>query len=227
MIVDNGADIEARNGHGDTALQLAVSRLDTELTRALLKYGASLRSLNANRMFNLDFTSRELKFCRSIVDEFQNEVNKIDPTKEIAIGQYKLDAKGNSHQKKVPLAKSEVHLSDMLDSICKKMQDYVRAKYKSNGKLTLLKLIENGQMNPLMNEVDIIQDGDLNKSLEYFCEEVVNDYEDSFIQVMTQGQRNPKLKICLEESNYCKGFMDEHDDESEDESSESTEKTEL
>ncbi|KAL7303109.1 hypothetical protein TKK_0004321 [Trichogramma kaykai] len=175
----------------------------------------------------LDLKQVKCLICRSIVDEFQNEVNKIDPTREIEIGQYKLDDKGNSHQKKVPLAKSEVHLSDMLDSICKKMQDYVRAKYKSNGKLTLLKLIENGQMNPLMNEVDIIQDGDLNKSLEYFCEEVVNDYEDSFIKVMTQGQRNPKLKICLEESNYCKGFMDEHDDESENESSESTEKTEL
>lgn len=48
------------------------------------------------------------------------------------------------------------------------MDDYVRATYKSNGKLTLLKLITDSGMNPLLGEVDIIQDGDLNKSLEFF-----------------------------------------------------------
>ena len=66
------------------------------------------------------------------------------------------------------MSTSEVHLSELLDSICKKMEDYVRATYKSNGKLTLLKLMTDNGMNPLMKEVDIIQDGDLNKSLEYF-----------------------------------------------------------
>lgn len=63
---------------------------------------------------------------------------------------------------------SEVHLSEMLESICKKMDDYVRATYKSNGKLTLMKLMVDNGLNPLMSEVDIVQDGDLNKSLEYF-----------------------------------------------------------
>lgn len=63
---------------------------------------------------------------------------------------------------------SEVHLSDMLESICKKMVDYVRATYKSSGKLTLMKLMINNNLNPLMSEVDIVQDGDLNKSLEYY-----------------------------------------------------------
>lgn len=68
----------------------------------------------------------------------------------------------------VPLSKSEVHLSSMLDTICKKMDDYARAKYKSNGKLTLVKMVSDGGMNPMLGEVDFVQDGDLNKSLEYF-----------------------------------------------------------
>jgi hypothetical protein len=66
------------------------------------------------------------------------------------------------------MTRSEVHLSEMLDSVCKKMEDYVRARYKSNGKLTILKLMSETGLNPLLKDVDIIQDGDLNKSLEYF-----------------------------------------------------------
>ena len=67
----------------------------------------------------------------------------------------------------------------MLESICKTMDDYVRATYKSNGKLTLIKLIVDGGMNPLMNEVDVVQDGDLNKSLEYFVSLNLNNFSEN------------------------------------------------
>lgn len=71
--------------------------------------------------------------------------------------------------KMVSQSKSEIHLSDLADTICNKMDDYVRAKWKSNGQLTVLRLIEpSGGMNPDISEVDIIQDGDLNKSLKYY-----------------------------------------------------------
>uniref|UniRef100_A0ABD2XBX9 Ankyrin repeat domain-containing protein 54 n=1 Tax=Trichogramma kaykai TaxID=54128 RepID=A0ABD2XBX9_9HYME len=61
MLIDHGANIEARNCHGDTPLQSAVSRFDTELTRTLLKHGADLDSLNEDRMFSANFSSLELK----------------------------------------------------------------------------------------------------------------------------------------------------------------------
>lgn len=50
-----------------------------------------------------------------------------------------------------------------------KMDDYAKARYKSNGSMTLMKLTNpDGSMNPEMNSVDFIQDGDLNKSLKHF-----------------------------------------------------------
>ncbi|OXU26490.1 hypothetical protein TSAR_003616 [Trichomalopsis sarcophagae] len=151
--------------------------------------------------------------CRTIVDEFKHEVSKIDPTKEIEIGQYRLDSKGNTVHKKVPLSMSEVHLSDLLDSICKQMEDYVRATYKSNGKLTLLKLMSDGGVNPLINEVDIVQDGDLNKSLEYFCTDIVNEHEETFIEVISKKIKNPKAEICTEAAEYCEDFPEDSDDD--------------
>lgn len=52
------------------------------------------------------------------------------------------------------------------------MDDYAKARFKSNGTATVLKLTTpGGSMNPDMSAVDFIQDGDLNKSLKHFVSE--------------------------------------------------------
>lgn len=103
------------------------------------------------------------------MEEIDNELSKIDPKKTVEVSGYRLDAKGNANVKTVPQTKSEIFLSELLDSICEKMDDYVRATWKTNGKLTLLRMIgADGKMNADMSRVDIIQDGDLNKSLKYY-----------------------------------------------------------
>lgn len=57
----------------------------------------------------------------------------------------------------------------MMETICDKMDDYARAKYKSSGKLTVMRLVtETGAMNPDMSKVDFVQDEDLNKSLKHY-----------------------------------------------------------
>lgn len=49
------------------------------------------------------------------------------------------------------------------------MDDYAKARYKSNGKLTIMRMTTpDGGMNPEMSSVDFVQDGDLNKSLKHF-----------------------------------------------------------
>jgi hypothetical protein len=69
----------------------------------------------------------------------------------------------------VSYARSEMHLTEVLETICNKMDDYVRATYKTSGELTLLRLIgADGQMNPDLSHVDIVQDSDLNKSLKFY-----------------------------------------------------------
>lgn len=70
---------------------------------------------------------------------------------------------------KVPLSRSEVYILDLLDGICEKMTDYVRATKKSNNQLTIINLMSSpGIMNSRVKEVDIIQDSDLNKSLQHY-----------------------------------------------------------
>ncbi|CAB0033794.1 unnamed protein product [Trichogramma brassicae] len=55
------ANIEARDKYGDSPLSLAVRRFDFGLTKALLNHGASLDSLNEDKIFSWNFTQLELK----------------------------------------------------------------------------------------------------------------------------------------------------------------------
>ncbi|KAF3423347.1 hypothetical protein E2986_04533 [Frieseomelitta varia] len=153
--------------------------------------------------------------CRSTIKEIEEELAKIDPSRQIEIGNYRLDAQGNVIHKKIPLAQSEVHISDILDNICEKMSDYVRATYKSNGQLTILNLLSSsGGMNPEMSKVDIIQDNDLNKSLKYYCEGIVEEFEDSMISLFAHKENNIKEKLCMNISKLCSStdFNDDNEE---------------
>ncbi|XP_003394069.1 protein seele [Bombus terrestris] len=166
--------------------------------------------------------------CRSTVKEIEEELAKIDPSREIEIGNYRLDAQGNAIHKKIPLAQSEVHISDILDNICEKMSDYVRATYKSNGQLTILNLMSpSGSMNPEMSKVDIIQDGDLNKSLKYYCEGIVEEFEDSMISLFIRKENDIKEQLCTNVSKLCNSTDLNKDDEDNEENDINEEHYEL
>lgn len=153
---------------------------------------------------------------------------------------------------KIPLAQSEVHISDILDNICEKMSDYVRATYKSNGQLTILNLMSpSGSMNPEMSKVDIIQDGDLNKSLKYYvsflflfilhnrfyqllfwyalfqCEGIVEEFEDSMISLFIRKENDIKEQLCTNVSKLCNSTDVNEDDEDNEENDINEEHYEL
>lgn len=96
------------------------------------------------------------------------KIKKIDPDKTVDVGGYRLGPDGDYRKTVKPQAKSEIYLSDYVDEVCERMDDYVRATWKTNGSLLILNLITDKGMNPLMSDVDIIQDGDLNKSLKFY-----------------------------------------------------------
>jgi hypothetical protein len=68
----------------------------------------------------------------------------------------------------VEYRRSEMYLTEMMERICDKMDDYVRARKKGSGELVVVPLISSsGQMSSILSELDIIQDSDLNKSLKF------------------------------------------------------------
>ncbi|XP_014483141.1 PREDICTED: protein canopy homolog 1 [Dinoponera quadriceps] len=162
----------------------------------------------------IDLKHLKCLVCRATMNEVEAKVSKINPKILVEVGNYKMDAQGNQIYKKIPLIKSEVHISDMLDDICQKMNDYVRATKKYNKKLTIFNLMTpEGTMNPQMSKVDIIHDGDLNKSLEYNCNTIIEEFEDDIIKLYVNDLENRKEKLCTEISNICENYPEDDDND--------------
>ncbi|XP_026468122.1 protein seele [Ctenocephalides felis] len=142
--------------------------------------------------------------CQATVDELLDDIASVDPNKKVNVGNFRLDGSGNANSQTIPYTKSEVYLSDLLDSICNKMDDYVRAVTKTTKQLTLLRIVsKDGKMNPKMSEVDVVQDGDLNKSLKFYCEGILGDNEDEIIQFLVHSTDNLHNKVCNELTSLC------------------------
>lgn len=150
--------------------------------------------------------------CKQIVNDLATELTRVDPKKKVEIGNYRLDANGNSQHNVVPYALTEMHISDSLEKVCKGMDDYVRARQKNDGELVLLKLIVDGKMNLDMSNVDIIQDGDLNKSLQYYCDGIVEEYEERIVPMVQNKEEMIEEKLCTEIARLCIPPPVKHDD---------------
>lgn len=159
-----------------------------------------------------DSRIRELKckVCTSIIDEIQKNISRVDVTRKINVGGFRLDNEGNYDEKVVPYWKSEIYLTEMLDDICNVMENYVRATHKANGSQTIISLLADGGMNPLMSEVDLVQDTDLNKSLKYHCEDIVDEYLETLMDELRAERQNLSAKICGEVAQLCDQEVIEH-----------------
>ncbi|XP_011162472.1 protein seele [Solenopsis invicta] len=151
--------------------------------------------------------------CRATLEELENDVLKANPNKLVDVGNFRMDAEGNVVRRQVPLSQSEVHISILLDSICAKLNDYVRATRKSDNKLVIFNLMSpSGGMNPIMSEVNIIQDGDLNKSLEHYCNAIVNEFEEDIVSLYVDSVQDKKNEFCSKMTDICnENYIDEED----------------
>ncbi|XP_027846328.1 protein seele [Aphis gossypii] len=142
--------------------------------------------------------------CCRLVEEIQRNVSSVDPSNIVQVSNFRLDGNGNQIKHTIPLARSQLYLTEVMDSVCEKMNDYVRATFKKNGTLTVMPLLLDGQMNPLMSEVDVVQDSDLNKSLQYYCEDIVNDIEEDLINIIKSGNDDQIVhSICTNVMQLC------------------------
>lgn len=155
-------------------------------------------------MASIDTTQLKCEVCRCLVEEVQRNVSSVDPSRVVQVIKARLDSNGDQQKRIVPLARTQIYLTELMDSVCGKMDDYVRATFKSNGSLIVMPLLTDGKMNPLVSQVDIVQDSDLNKSLQYYCEDIVHDIEDDLINIIqSENESNAVYSICTEVVQLC------------------------
>lgn len=141
--------------------------------------------------------------CTRLIEEILKNISKADAKRTINVGGFRLDDKGNYFEKTVPYPRSEIFLTEVMENICNKMEDYVRATFKKDGRLTVISLTDEGKMNPIMSEVDVVQDSDLNKSLKYYCEEIINEHDEAIVYELAEEKDDVISKICLDSAQLC------------------------
>ncbi|KAG9476418.1 hypothetical protein GDO78_003132 [Eleutherodactylus coqui] len=142
-----------------------------------------------------------------MVDELLYEIRKVNPRKTIDVGSFRINPDGTQVQNKVPLVKSEVYLTEVLEGVCEKMDDYSlytdpdtkeksykRFAPRDNDAFPSVNF-NNFQFNP----------GDSNP-LKYACERVVEENDEEIISLLTKDTEHFAEKLCNEVAGFCKDF---------------------
>jgi len=152
------------------------------------------------------FNSETLKclVCQAVVEEINFAIDKVDPKKKTETGTFRLNPDGTQNRVVIPYARSEGHLMEVVDDVCKNFEDYAQAKSKSSGKPTIIRITTpEGNMNPQMGEVDIVPDDDLNTRLKFYCENIIEDQEDDIMQIFSKQIPHPDIELCGKRTGIC------------------------
>ncbi|XP_072937792.1 protein seele [Epargyreus clarus] len=160
----------------------------------------------------IDAKNLKCLVCRTIFIELDKTIKSIEKWKKVDVGNFRMDADGNTMQEKVPAHRSAMYISELIDEICKKMDDYVRVYYKATGKLAIMKLLTDDGMNPDFSKTKFVTDDDLNKSLEYYCERMFEENEEEITDLYKNRPEddvmpNAEADICFKHTKYCENWM--------------------
>jgi len=153
--------------------------------------------------------SKEIKcvVCKSLMMELYDVISKVDPRKTIDVGSYRIQSDGKADTKPKKYAGSEIHMMDVLETVCDSMDDYAQVRHKETDELDVIKLVVNGALNPHFSEYEVVQDPELNKSVKYHCQTLVEEYEDEIIAHFRvnseQDVKKAQKQFCIKENQIC------------------------
>uniref|UniRef100_A0A8C7UT35 Canopy FGF signaling regulator 1 n=1 Tax=Oncorhynchus mykiss TaxID=8022 RepID=A0A8C7UT35_ONCMY len=129
--------------------------------------------------------------CRAIVDELNYSISQIDPKKTINVGAFRLKPDGSLTDKKVPLARSETNLSELLDGVCGSMSDYALHVDPDTKKKQYKRFA------PRSSDFDGPEGSN---ALQFACESIVEEFEDDIISLFAKETDHVVDKLCNEVS---------------------------
>ncbi|XP_034039798.1 protein canopy-1 [Thalassophryne amazonica] len=145
--------------------------------------------------------------CKAVVDELNYAVSQVDPKKTINIGSFRLDPDGTMKDKKVPLARSETHLSELLEGVCDHMSDYALHVNPDTQQKSYRRFAPRSSevTGDFPNFKDFQFDGpEASNALKFACETIVEELEDEIISVFSRDTPPSVDHLCATVSDYCK-----------------------
>ncbi|XP_063997232.1 protein canopy homolog 2 isoform X2 [Pogoniulus pusillus] len=123
--------------------------------------------------------------CRALVDELEWEIAQVDPRRTL----------------QVPYARSEAHLTELLERVCEKMQDYGERLDPGTQRRSYVRL--SAQDGTRLDLDGVRVDGDVAASLKFACESIAEEYEDELLELLSHQADNVKDRLCSKRTDLC------------------------
>ena len=148
--------------------------------------------------------------CEVIVDEIDYAISKVDTKKTIQIEGFRVDPQGNQKQKTIPYARSEVHLTEIVENLCSNMNKYAQARDKSTNKLKYIRTeARDGEAITLEN---VSLSGEISEKLRYVCESIIEEHEEDIISYFKKVRKDPVKGFCSKKTNLCRAVKENNDE---------------
>nr|XP_020448609.1 protein canopy homolog 2 [Monopterus albus] len=139
--------------------------------------------------------------CRALVDEMEWAISQIDPKKMVQTGSFRINPDGSQSIREVPLARSEGHLLELMESVCERMEDYGEQTDPSTNRKFYIRI--KSRTSGAMDLSDAALDSRVTASLKFACETIVEQHEDEIIEFFAHETDNVKDKLCSKRTDLC------------------------
>uniref|UniRef100_A0A1W7RIP3 Protein canopy 2-like protein n=1 Tax=Agkistrodon contortrix contortrix TaxID=8713 RepID=A0A1W7RIP3_AGKCO len=139
--------------------------------------------------------------CRALVDELEWEISQVDLKKTIQIGSFRINPDGSQSIVEVPYARSEAHLTELLENICENMNNYGEKVDPSTRRKNYARVVSFDGTKMDLSETKY--DGDVTSSLKFACEKIAEEYEDELIEFFSHEAENVKDRLCSKRTDLC------------------------
>ncbi|XP_045685119.1 protein canopy homolog 2 isoform X1 [Phyllostomus hastatus] len=141
--------------------------------------------------------------CRALVDELEWEIAQVDPKKTIQMGSFRINPDGSQSVVEVPYARSEAHLTELLEEVCDRMKEYGEQIDPSTHRKNYVRVVSRNGESSKLDLQGIRIDSDISGTLKFVCESIVEEYEDELIEFFSREADNVKDKLCSKRTDLC------------------------
>ncbi|CAI4231114.1 unnamed protein product [Auanema sp. JU1783] len=134
--------------------------------------------------------------CVLLIGELEKTIKKVDPSKTIQAGSYRVNPKGEQvGLQQVPYARSKTHISEILESACDKSKEYKLAVNPLTGKAVFV------QKDSTYLKGD--ESSSIRAKLHNACNDLVDSNEDEIIKFLGTEREDNVKAYCQEELGLC------------------------
>uniref|UniRef100_A0A8C6BJI2 DUF3456 domain-containing protein n=1 Tax=Monodon monoceros TaxID=40151 RepID=A0A8C6BJI2_MONMO len=140
--------------------------------------------------------------CRALVDEVEYDVTKARQ-KKTKVGSLRINPDGTQERRKIPLAQSEAFLTDLLDKVCERMNDYKLEEDPVTKEKTFKRFAPRKGDKIYEEFLKFSFYSDAYRHLKFSCETIREEYEDEIFSLIAQEAHCLADKLCSEKPGLC------------------------